>query len=145
MQTMQPMINAFDILKTKLPEHIVQHIISYTYQVQRPKLLMDIQNFYVTRNILFETASIIYTTRYLYNYINWFQKDYTGSYYRTFLRLYMLDYKDDVLLFKRRIECLPPNSQINILWGLMKHYERKEFLSILLYDVSSNIENSDPL
>jgi hypothetical protein len=116
----------------KLPIHIIHHIFSYSYHVQSKQLLRDIVHFHNTKQLLFENQPLTFIICDLHHFINWFQVDYiSSSYYATFFRHYMLHDNVSVLRFIEKSYTLPLHSQINILWGLMKPWERNEFLSII--------------
>ena len=61
----------------KLPDDIIYEcILPYTYELQSPELCEDIQDFYYTKNILFD----LYYTRYPYDMAdqyNWLSNDIT--------------------------------------------------------------------
>ena len=126
----------------KLPTHVVQHILSYTYNIQPKKLLDDIKNYYKTQKLLFVIQPVQLITHDLYNFINWFQYDYVYSYYSTFLRHYMLNNNVSVIRFIQFTKRLHIKTQINILWGLMRPAERDEFISIIISYYKPDVEHS---
>jgi hypothetical protein len=120
------------LLLHKLPVHIIHHILSYSYNVQSKKLLSDIQNYYATKQLLFESQPHTFILHDLHYFINWFQEDFISSYYATFFRHYMISNIASVLQYIRVMQRFPLQTQINIIWGLMHPYERNEFLSITM-------------
>jgi len=116
----------------KLPLHIVHHILSYSYNVQSKELLSDIRNYYITKQLLFESQPLTFIIDDLHYFINWFQEDYISSYYATFFRHYMIFSIASVLQYIHVMQCFPLQTQINIIWGLMRPAERNEFLSITM-------------
>jgi hypothetical protein len=120
------------LLLHKLPVHIVHHILSYSYNVQSKKLLSDIKNYYATKQLLFESQPHTFILHDLHYFINWFQADYVYSYYSTFLRHYMISSIASVLQYIDMMQRFPLQTQINIIWGLMRPDERNEFLSITM-------------
>jgi hypothetical protein len=123
----------------KLPLHIIHHIFSYSYHVQSKQLLSDIKNYYSTKQFLFESQPLTFIIHDLHYFINWFQEDFISSYYATFFRHYMIFSIAGVLQYIHMMQRFPLQTQINIIWGLMRPAERNEFISITMSYKDLNI------
>jgi hypothetical protein len=108
---------------------------------QKQVLNTDIINFYVTKN----NGLNLYKTKYEnVPYINFFTNDIASylneqcaiidgcvpKFYNTFKRLYQNKNKDkkELILFYLINLKKQRETELNILWGLLKPYERNEFL-----------------
>lgn len=132
-----------------LPNYIIHKIISYAYNIQNKELLNDIQSFHKTKyevKYKYQTKYNWFFTRYswhennnLYlNYINYIV-DELYIYMKTKINSkniynYILErsfnYKTikEAKLYLFRLSRLNIETQLNILWGLLRENERNNFL-----------------
>jgi hypothetical protein len=131
---------------SKLPEHIIDYIIPYTYQLQNKLLLEDIQNYTKTKDRILQLYYDLWI-----NYMDdvepedkyWIINDiiayvnedratmcgYVNNFYTVFLRNLSLKTNGDVLNYIENLELLSVNTQINILWGLLLPNEREDIIN----------------
>lgn len=125
----------------KLPDEIVRHIISYTYEPQPPKLLQDIQNFSLTSEILLNICSnnsshridaIIgfYNNLFLYSNSNchvvkkiekWMQRHTVVKKYKN---ICVIELPNEISLFNKETKWL-------YLWAIMDPINRNRYLNLL--------------
>jgi hypothetical protein len=130
---------------SKLPEHIIDYIIPYTYQLQNKVLLEDIQNYTKTKDRILQLYYDLWI-----NYMDdvepedkyWIINDiiayvnddraimcgYVDKFYNIFRRKLSLKTNGDVLTYIENLEQLSTNTQINILWGLLLPNEREDII-----------------
>jgi hypothetical protein len=128
-----------------LPSDIINKIISYTYKTQSKELLNDIKSYYYTKKYAYN----IYNAR--WNWSLYFDKDdgkqtlvhdiirfmnndlsilygYTDQFIEIMTRDFIVKDCEKSII---RIEMICKkhlNTQINILWGLLKHDERSKII-----------------
>jgi hypothetical protein len=109
----------------------------------KQQLNLDIKNFYITKNNGLNLYKINYENE-KEHYINFFTNDIASylndniaimsgcipKFYNTFKRLYKNKYKDkkEIIIFYFKNLKKPGDSELNILWGLLKPCERNDFL-----------------
>jgi hypothetical protein len=134
-----------DCMRTyNIPYTIILHIFSYTYTPQSPKLLNDIQNYYITKNYLMNEYNKMWMEEnidldfpnqaYIINdFANYMfaTQSYSNSFYHIFYRHYMINNKMEAVRYMRWLDTIPLDTQINIYWGLLQPYERDEFVEEL--------------
>jgi len=130
---------------SKLPEHIIDYIIPYTYQLQNKVLLEDIESYTNTKDRILHLYYDLWI-----NYMDdiepedkyWIINDivaymnenipimcgYVSNFYTIFLRNLTLKTNGDVLTYIEKLEQLSTNTQINILWGLLLPNEREDII-----------------
>ena len=110
---------------------------------RKQQLNIDIKNFYITKNNGLNLYKINYENE-NEHYINFFTNDIASylndniaimnecipKFYNTFKRLYQNKYKDkkEIIIFYFKNLKKSRDSELNILWGLLKPYERDDFL-----------------
>jgi hypothetical protein len=131
---------------SKLPEHIIDYIIPYTYQLQNKLLLEDIQNYTKTKDIILQLYydlwinymdDVVPEDKYwiINDIIAYVNEDratmcgYVNNFYTVFLRNLSLKTNGDVLTYIENLELLSVNTQINILWGLLLPNEREDIIN----------------
>jgi hypothetical protein len=131
---------------SKLPEHIIDYIIPYTYQLQNKLLLEDIQNYTKTKDIILQLYydlwinymdDVVPEDKYwiINDIIAYVNEDratmcgYVNNFYTVFLRNLSLKTNGDVLNYIENLELLSVNTQINILWGLLLPNEREDIIN----------------
>ena len=108
---------------------------------KKQQLNLDIKNFYITKNNGLNLYKINYENE---TYINFFTNDIASylndniaimsgcipKFYNTFKRLYQNKHKDqkEIILFYFKNLKKPRDTELNILWGLLKPHEREDFL-----------------
>lgn len=132
-----------------LPDEIISKILSYTYNIQPDELLNDIKSFYNTKYIIQNNYIITYNllvTRY-----NWYENYELNKNYIDFivdelyffmntkmnskiLHNYILERTiscktyEDAKIYLKKLLLLGKDTQLNILCGILKPYERKLFI-----------------
>jgi len=131
---------------SKLPEHIIDYIIPYTYQLQNKLLLQDIQSYTITKDRisqLYYDLWINYMEELEPEHKYWIINDivaymneniaimcgYVSNFYTIFMRNLTLKTNGDVLTYIDKLEQLSTNTQINILWGLLLPNEREDIIN----------------
>ena len=131
---------------SKLPEHIIDYIIPYTYQLQNKLLLEDIQNYTKTKDRILQLYydlwinymdDVVPEDKYwiINDIIAYVNEDratmcgYVNNFYTVFLRNLSLKTNGDVLNYIENLELLSVNTQINILWGLLLPTEREDIIN----------------
>lgn len=133
-----------------LPHDIINKIISYTYNIQNKELLNDIKSFYSTKYeiknkyILKYNSLITRYNWYEYNnlYINYIYclVDELYIYMKTKMNSkniynYILERSfknrtiEEAKIYLNKIALLNQETQLNILWGILKPNERKLFIT----------------
>ena len=126
----------------RLPQEIIDIIITYSYQPQNKYLLADIRNYYYSKKKIMSIYNYIYKHAGINSDIEWIINDifaYMNNYYpimkgyldkfnAILLRSYNLSEKS-ILRYIAGLETKPILTQINILWGLFNIDERNEFIS----------------
>ena len=130
---------------SKLPEHIIDYIIPYTYQLQNKVLLEDIQNYTKTKDRILQLYYDLWINYmddvepedkyWIINDIVAYMNDdraimcgYVDKFYNIFRRKLSLKTNGDVLTYIENLEQLSTNTQINILWGLLLPNEREDII-----------------
>jgi len=131
----------------QLPKEIINHIISYTYQLQPKCLLEDIESFHESRHRVNAIFHQIYAVGWNMDYPEekyWLSNDligymnkwgltglsYEDCFYNIFYRHYRLCSRSGVNLYLAALKDGPIESEINIFWGLLTKNEREEFICI---------------
>ena len=131
---------------SKLPEHIIDYIIPYTYRLQNKVLLEDIQNYTKTKDRILQLYydlwinymdDVVPEDKYwiINDIIAYVNEDratmcgYVNNFYTVFLRNLSLKTNGDVLNYIENLELLSVNTQINILWGLLLPTEREDIIN----------------
>ena len=134
-------------LISKLPDEIVQHIISYTYNLQNKALLNDIVNYNKTKKTVLNRYHKFYKPFMIYKQTidnDWLINDMFGyandykatmngfvdNFYSIISRKQLLQTRQDIDKYIIKLESKEILSQINILWGLFTPDERNEFIEI---------------
>ncbi len=141
-----------------LPFEIIQLIMSYARSPQPKKLLNDIENFYETRSFAFD----VYYKEWIIQWDEdslqdkyWFVNDiilfangyqatksgYIDDFYKIFFRNPRIVDCEKVVNYVKNIEKKAIESQLNILWGMLKPKERKKMLKESLAAILNDLDN----
>jgi hypothetical protein len=138
-----------NVLIKRLPNDVVNLIITYTYSPQDPLLLMDIRSYLEQREALSRIYYKIWIEEWgepepedkgwlvndLLRNINDYEATlycYTDKFYNTFYRNPMLKTQESVLNYFNNLNNKYVETQINILLGLLLPLEREIMICTLL-------------
>jgi len=119
----------------KLPNDIINKIISYTYCIQSKDLLEDIVSYSYTKNILYHLVTGKYSR---YNWFTYTENsiNYLGIELHQYLMNNKLKYIDNNLIYYYNYKRYGSiKSRINYFWGLLTPEERNGFLKYELITV----------
>jgi hypothetical protein len=132
----------------RLPDDIKNHIIPYTYNLQSKSLLDDIQNYRMTKMILFELYYYWWIDyvgenepedkHWLFNDLVAYTNDYNATingfidkFYNIWGRNVFLKKRKGIDIYFQKIERKNVSTQINIVLGLLTPKERNEIVMIV--------------
>jgi len=132
----------------RLPDDIKNHIIPYTYNLQSKSLLDDIQNYRMTKMILFELYYYWWIDyvgenepedkHWLFNDLVAYTNDYNATmigfidkFYNIWGRNICLKKRKEIDIYFQKIERKNVSTQINIVLGLLTPKERNEIVMIV--------------
>lgn len=138
------------------PNIVNFHVLPYTYKPQPAMLMQDIRNYRETlqliRNIYRNYWIIIHKEKepedqhWLINDLFGFANRgvptghaYIDSFRNIWFRKYSLHINDEFDRFIHLYEKKPVNTQINMFWAMLTHYERNLFIRRMLYNFNSPI------
>ena len=138
-----------NIFINKLPDDVINCIIPYTYELQTPNLLRDIENYKKTKDkitklyynywIIFIEDTEPEDKYWLINDIIAYANNYKATmygyidvFYSIFQRNLKLQSYEDVNNFLDILETKNVDTQINIIWGLLTPKERNDIIDIFL-------------
>jgi len=144
-----------------LPNEIQYIILSYTYSPQPKYLLEDMQNYFETREYLYEIIDEVESQKLYYftsakdeihneicNFIYYYLCDGTmemiSKYiWRRYIMYKLFTNKHISELLTERIYNYTIDSQIRIFWGILLPNERNKFLDLYISDYDELFEEED--